>query len=140
AGPRLALRGRRAGRGGRAAARAHGPALLGARVDGLRGGGSIDMSVDVVRTAFDEPQRELGCEFMDWEGWLWPNHFGDPVAEHRAVREAAGVWDESPLRKWDFRGPEALRAADRIFTNDMLGLGTGQIRYAPFCDADGKMV
>jgi aminomethyltransferase len=98
------------------------------------------MNADLIHTAFDAPQRELGCEFMDWEGWLWPNHFGDPVAEHRAVREGAGIWDESPLRKWDFRGRDALRAADRIFTNDMLGLERGQIRYAPFCDADGKMV
>jgi aminomethyltransferase len=98
------------------------------------------MSSEITRTAFDAPQRELGCEFMDWEGWLWPNHFGDPVAEHRTVRDGVGVWDESPLRKWDFRGPDALRAADRIFTNDMLGLQVGQIRYAPFCDANGKMV
>ena len=93
-----------------------------------------------VHTAFDGPERSLGCEFMEWEGWLWPNHFGDPVAEHTAVRGGVGVWDESPLRKWDFRGLDALRAADRIFTNDMLGLAPGQIRYAPFCDADGKMV
>ena len=98
------------------------------------------MSTEIVRTAFDAAQRGLGCEFTDWEGWRWPNHFGDPIAEHRAVREGVGVWDESPLRKWDFRGPDALRAADRIFTNDMLGLEVGQIRYAPFCDEDGKMV
>jgi aminomethyltransferase len=98
------------------------------------------MSVEPVRTAFDGPQRELGCEFTDWEGWLWPNHFGDPEAEHRAVREGVGIWDESPLRKWELRGPDALRAADRVFTNDMLGLETGQVRYGPFCDADGKMV
>ena len=98
------------------------------------------MSVEVVHTAFDAPQRAIGCEFMDWEGWLWPNHFGDAAGEHRAVREGVGVWDESPLRKWDFRGQDALRAADRIFTNDMLGLARGQIRYAPFCDADGRMV
>jgi aminomethyltransferase len=77
---------------------------------------------------------------MDWEGWLWPNHFGAPTAEHRAVRESVGIWDESPLRKWDFTGPDALRAADRIFTNDMLGLARGQIRYAPFCDDNGTMV
>ena len=98
------------------------------------------MSTELIRTAFDGPQRELGCDFMDWEGWLWPNHFGDPAAEHRAVRQGVGIWDESPLRKWDFRGREALQAADRIFTNDMLGLEPGRIRYAPFCDADGKMV
>jgi aminomethyltransferase len=95
---------------------------------------------ETVRTAFDRPQRELGCEFTEWEGWYWPNHFGDPVAEHHAVRTAAGIWDESPLRKWDFRGPDALLACDRIFTNDMLGLEVGQVRYAPFCDEQGKMV
>ena len=94
----------------------------------------------IVRTAFDRVQRDMGCEFMDWEGWYWPNHFGDPVAEHHAVRRDVGVWDESPLRKWDFRGRDALAAADRIFTNDMLGLEVGQVRYAPFCDANGKMV
>jgi aminomethyltransferase len=94
----------------------------------------------IVKTAFDRVQRDLGAEFMDWEGWYWPSHFGDPVAEHHAVRRSAGVWDESPLRKWDFSGPDALAAADRIFTNDMLGLEIGQVRYAPFCDEEGKMV
>jgi aminomethyltransferase len=97
-------------------------------------------TTDIVRTAFDRVERELGCEFMDWEGWYWPNHFGDPIAEHHAIRQDLGVWDESPLRKWDFRGKDALRAADRIFTNDMLGLDVGQIRYGPFCDDNGKMV
>jgi aminomethyltransferase len=97
-------------------------------------------TTEIVRTAFDRVQRELGCEFMDWEGWYWPNHFGDPIAEHHAVRNAVGVWDESPLRKWHFRGKDALAAADRIFTNDMLSLEVGQVRYAPFCDENGKMV
>ena len=43
------------------------------------------MSTDGIRTAFDEPQRGLGCEFMEWEGWLWPNHFGDSLAEPLAA-------------------------------------------------------
>src|SRR3712207_3791491 len=94
----------------------------------------------IIRTAFDRVPRGQGCEFMDWEGWYWPSTFGDAEGEHRAVREDVGVWDESPLRKWDFRGRDALRAADRVFTNDMAGLEVGQIRYGPFCDADGKMV
>ncbi len=97
-------------------------------------------STEIIRTAFDRPQRELGCEFMDWEGWYWPSTFGDAVAEHHAVRNDVGVWDASPLRKWDFSGADALAAADRVFTNDMLGLEIGQVRYAPFCDEKGKMV
>ena len=98
------------------------------------------MSAQIVKTAFDRPQRELGCEFMDWEGWYWPSHFGDAVGEHEAVRTDVGVWDASPLRKWDFRGRDALAAADRIFTNDMLSLVVGQVRYGPFCDETGAMV
>jgi aminomethyltransferase len=98
------------------------------------------MSDTVTRTAFDRAQRELGCTFMDWEGWTWPSDFGDPAAEHAAVRTGVGVWDASPLRKWGFHGKDALRAADRIFTNDMLGLEAGQVRYAPFCDESGRMV
>jgi aminomethyltransferase len=98
------------------------------------------MSDDIIRTAFDGRQRALGGELVDWEGWYWPSTFGDAVAEHKAVRADVGVWDASPLRKWYFVGPDALAAADRIFTNDMLGLEIGQVRYAPFCDENGRMV
>jgi len=98
------------------------------------------MSDEIIRTAFDRVQRAAGGDLVDWEGWYWPNHFGDQVAEHQAVRTDVGVWDASPLRKWAFAGPDALAAADRIFTNDMAGLEVGQVRYAPFCDENGKMV
>src|SRR5439155_15189909 len=50
------------------------------------------------------------------------------------------VWDVSPLNKWDFRGPDALRAAQHVFSNDALGLGAGQARYGAFLDRDGLMV
>lgn len=95
---------------------------------------------ETIRTAFDAPQRALGGDLVEWEGWFWPNHFGDATAEHHAVRTDVGVWDASPLRKWLFVGPDALSAADRVFTNDMLSLEIGQVRYAPFCDESGKMV
>ena len=98
------------------------------------------MSEDIVRTAFDRVQRDTGGELVDWEGWYWPNTFGDPIAEHHAIRNDVGVWDASPLRKWELHGPDALRAVDRVFTNDMASLETGQVRYSPFCDENGKML
>ena len=77
---------------------------------------------------------------MEWEGRRWADHYGDPVREHHAVRRSVGIWDLSPLRKWEFRGPDALAAADYIFTQDLRYLAPGQIRYAPFCDGDGRML
>lgn len=95
---------------------------------------------DLKRSAFYDVQDQLGAEWTDWEGWAWADHFGDPVAEHNATRNASNIWDESPLRKWDIKGPDALALADAVFANDMAGLEVGQVRYAPLCDEQGMMV
>lgn len=79
-------------------------------------------------------------EFVTWQGRTWESHFGDPVAEHRAVRSDVGVWDVSPLRKWNFHGCGVLAALDRIFTNDIRDLQPGQARYSAFCDATGHLL
>jgi aminomethyltransferase len=92
------------------------------------------------RTAFHDVQEQLGAEWTDWEGWAWADHFGDPTAEHEATRNASNVWDESALRKWDMKGPDALALADALFTNDMAALEVGQVRYGAICDEDGMMI
>ena len=95
----------------------------------------------LTRTTFDAVQRRIpGAEFAAWEGWDWIAGFGNAHAEHRAVRTACGVWDESPLQKWVLEGRDALVAADRCFTNDMHSLRPGQLRYGAFCDDDGRML
>lgn len=95
---------------------------------------------DLHRTAFDSVQREAGANWTDWEGWAWAADFGDPIAEHQATRTACNLWDESPLRKWDLSGPDAIALADALFTNDMSSLEIGQVRYGALCDPQGKMI
>ena len=95
---------------------------------------------ELKRTAFDEVQRAAGASWTDWEGWAWAADFGDAVAEHVATRTAANMWDESPLRKWDIRGRDALALCDALFTNDMSTLEIGQVRYGAICDQQGKMI
>jgi aminomethyltransferase len=97
-------------------------------------------SGDLHRTAFDSVQVEAGATWTDWEGWAWAADFGDPVAEHQATRTACNMWDESPLRKWVLRGPDAVKLSDALFTNDMAGLEVGQVRYGAICDEQGKMI
>ena len=67
-------------------------------------------------------------------------NFGDPDAEYRAVRDGVGMWDLSPLNKWEFRGPDAVEAVQRMHTNDILGMRVGQVRYGAFVDEDGLLV
>ena len=77
---------------------------------------------------------------MEEGGWYWTEGFGDADAEYRGVRDDLGVWDVSPLNKWEFRGPDAVSAVQRLHTSNVLGLDVGQVRYGAFCDADGLMI
>jgi aminomethyltransferase len=97
-------------------------------------------SDELKRSAFYDAQIEAGATDTDWEGWWWAADFGDAVAEHVATRTACNMWDESPLRKWDLRGPDVLALADAAFTNDMSALEVGQVRYGALCDEQGQMV
>ncbi|MGZ8630183.1 MAG: aminomethyltransferase family protein [Actinomycetota bacterium] len=91
-------------------------------------------------TAFHPITSTKAAGFMEEAGWLWATNYGDIDAEYRAVREGVGMWDLSPLNKWEFRGAEALEAAQRVHTNDVLGMRDGQVRYGAFVDEEGLVV
>jgi len=95
---------------------------------------------DAIKTAFHDVQRAKGATFVEEGGWYWSVSFGDLDREYRAVREGVGMWDVSPLNKWDVRGPDALEAAQRVHSNDVLGMTIGQVRYGAFLDEEGMLV
>jgi aminomethyltransferase len=99
-----------------------------------------DTRQDVIRSPFHAAHAALGATFMEEGGWLWTESFGDLDAEYRAVRDDLGVWDVSPLNKWELRGRDALKAAARLHTNNIPGLQTGQVHYGAICDEEGLMV
>jgi aminomethyltransferase len=82
----------------------------------------------------------IAAGFMEEAGWWWVTNFGDPDREYRAVREGVGMWDLSPLNKWEFRGPDAAEAVQRVHANDVVGMAVGRVRYGPLLDEDGLLV
>src|SRR5919201_301214 len=93
-----------------------------------------------IKSAFHDVIASQGGSHVEDGGWMWADGFGDVQKEYAAVRDDVGVWDVSPLNKWDFRGPDALRAAQYLFSNDAVGLAPGQARYGAFLDDEGLMV
>ena len=93
-----------------------------------------------IKSAFHDVIASQGGSHVEDGGWMWAEGFGDVRKEYAAVRDDVGVWDVSPLNKWDFRGPDALRAAQYLFSNDAVGLAPGQARYGAFLDDEGLMV
>ena len=63
-----------------------------------------------------------------------------PDREYAAIRNAAALFDVSPLKKYLITGQDAARMLDRMVTRDVTKLAVGQVYYTPWCDVEGKMV
>ena len=88
-------------------------------------------------TPVQQLQSEMGVEFYEWDGWPWPSNFGNPVEEYLAPRNGVGIVENSGLRKWELRGPDALRTADTIVTQDLSAMPVGRVHYTPVANEDG---
>ncbi len=93
-----------------------------------------------IGTPLLQAHQELGGRIVEFAGFLMPIQYSGVMDEHRAVREAAGLFDVSHMGQVEFCGPGALEAADRLVTNDVLELGDGEALYSPICYEDGGIV
>src|SRR6266550_986314 len=62
------------------------------------------------------------------------------LAEHRAVREAVGVFDLTHLGKVMVEGDEALALLQRVFTNDLIKVEPGGAQYNMLLNERGGIV
>ena len=92
------------------------------------------------RTPLYEEHLALGAKMVPFAGWEMPLQYEGIVAEHRAVRAAAGMFDLSHMGEVYLRGPGAGAAADRLVSSDVAGLAPGQARYGLLCNEGGTIV
>jgi sarcosine oxidase subunit alpha len=94
--------------------------------------------LDPVRlTPMHHSHLQLGATMMNAGEWKRPEHYGDPEAEVRAVRQAVGIIDVSTLGKIDVRGPGAVAFLERIYTGKFAGLKPDRLRYGLMCTEEG---
>jgi aminomethyltransferase len=79
-----------------------------------------------------------------WEHWS--NHLAavkyqaSEKFEYFAIRNAAGLFDTSPLYKYRFRGPHAERYLAGVLARDIRTCAPGQGQYTVWCDDRGFVV
>jgi aminomethyltransferase len=98
------------------------------------------LSSEVTKSALYEVQARQGASFMEFWDWYWTTTFGDVNAEYRAIREGVGVSDISPLVRWEFRGRGGAELIQRVFTNHVVSMAAGQVRYGAVVDVSGHIV
>lgn len=83
---------------------------------------------------------EHGARMVPFAGWSMPVQYTGILEEHRAVREAAGLFDVSHMGEAEVSGPEATRFLNHILSNDISKLKPGRALYALMCYEDGGVV
>jgi aminomethyltransferase len=91
-------------------------------------------------TPFLECHKRAGAKLVEFAGFLMPISYAGILAEHRAVRTGAGVFDVSHMGEFEVRGPDAGRYVDHLVTNRVAGAEVGQAVYTPMCLPDGGIV
>ncbi len=93
-----------------------------------------------LRTPLHENHRKAGARLVEFAGWEMPVQYAGLLAEHEAVRTRVGLFDVSHMGEVVFRGPRALEALGRLFTNDLARTVDGQAQYGCLCRPDGGIV
>lgn len=91
-------------------------------------------------TPLNQIHRQLGARMVDFGGWDMPVQYSGVIAEHLAVRSAAGLFDVSHMGEIEVSGTQAFDFLQYATTNDVSKLVDGQIQYTAMCYETGGVV
>lgn len=92
------------------------------------------------RTPLYDAHLRLGARMVPFAGFEMPVQYAGIVAEHRAVREQAGLFDVSHMGQIHARGPGAEAFLERVVSCEIETLRVGQVRYGLLCNESGGVV
>lgn len=98
------------------------------------------MSDSPKETALHPVHAELGAKFTDFGGWDMPLKYGKELEEHRAVREAVGLFDLSHMGEVLVTGPDAAAFLDHALISRISAVKVGKAKYSMICREDGGII
>lgn len=82
----------------------------------------------------------LGASFTDFGGWQMPVRYTSDLAEHHAVRQAAGVFDISHMAEFTVRGADAAAYLDFALAGRLSAMSVGKAKYSLLLAEDGGII
>ncbi|QDT17816.1 glycine cleavage system aminomethyltransferase GcvT [Alienimonas californiensis] len=95
--------------------------------------------MDLKTTPLHAVHLAAGGHMVDFASYDMPVRYGTIVAEHDAVRTAAGLFDISHMGRVRFSGPDAAALLDRLLTN-RVPTEPGRVKYGLLCREDGGIL
>ena len=91
-------------------------------------------------TALYDEHKKLGASFTDFGGWQMPLKYSSELAEHHAVRNAAGLFDLSHMGEVWVTGPQAGAFLDYALVGKLSAMAVGKAKYSLICNEDGGII
>ncbi|MGV3733388.1 MAG: glycine cleavage system aminomethyltransferase GcvT [Microcella sp.] len=82
----------------------------------------------------------LGAAFTDFAGWQMPVRYSSDLAEHHAVRTAAGIFDISHMAEIAVDGPDAAAFLDAALAGRLSAMAVGKAKYSLILNQQGGIV
>jgi len=93
------------------------------------------------RTPFYDIHKALGAKLVPFAGYEMPVQYPTGiVAEHKAVREQAGLFDVSHMGEFVIYGDRRIEFIDHVTSNDVKTLADGQVHYSTILHENGTIV
>jgi aminomethyltransferase len=87
-----------------------------------------------------EKHVEAGAKLVPFAGWEMPVQYDGVIAEHRAVRTDAGVFDVSHMGELEVEGPRAEELLQHVLSNDLARLTPGDAQYTLLTTDEGGVI
>ncbi len=91
-------------------------------------------------TALTSIHVGLGARMTPFAGYDMPLEYSGVVREHMAVRESAGIFDVSHMGEFWIKGSGALPLLQKICSNDISAISSGQAQYNVLPNGKGGIV
>ena len=78
-------------------------------------------------------------DYINWNDFLLPSHYGDSEQGYTAIRECAAMFDVSPIRKIRITGKGAGRLLDHTLTRPVSQSPSMRGIYVAYCNVDGSL-
>lgn len=92
------------------------------------------------QTPLHETHAKLGANFTDFGGWDMPLRYASELDEHRAVREAAGLFDLSHMGEVWVEGSEAATFLNTALAGNFAVTAVGRAKYSLLLQEDGGII
>lgn len=96
----------------------------------------------IKKTPLYQTHLKYGGDMVEFAGYYLPIRYEGlgVIAEHHAVRKAAGLFDVSHMGELIISGERAEEALNFLLTNDISGMYDGQIRYSVVANENGGAI